>query len=430
MFNLRDRLKQDGTKLEMHRGAHAPQPLTDKVFMLSASTIATVKATVPVLQTHGETLTRHFYAIMFRDHPEVRPFFNPAHQASGTQARALAASVVAYAQHIDRLEALAGAVPTIVHKHAALGVLPEHYPIVGKCLLQAIREVLGEAATPDILDAWAQAYGALAQILIGAEEAIYQANATRTGGWRGTRAFRVARREVESDVITSFYLEPVDGGALPSYQAGQYLTVLTTLDGVAMRRNYSLSSAPGQPWLRISVKREAGGVFSTWLHDQTQIGQVLEVMPPCGEFVLNADRLAAGAGLVFVVGGIGITPALAMLESTVASGRPITLIHAARNSAAQAFRTRLEDLAKRYASLKVHHIYDQPLAQDRPDAVGLLDATRLAQWLPAGSDYDLYFLGPKPFMRSVHALALDLGLQPERLHWEFFGPKEALDEAA
>lgn len=397
--------------------------------MLSPQTIATIKATVPVLQTHGETLTRHFYAIMFRDHPEVRPFFNPAHQASGTQQRALAASVLAYAQHIDRLEALAGAVPTIVHKHVSLGVLPEHYPIVGQCLLQAIREVLGDAATPEIIDAWAQAYGSLAQILIGAEASVYQANAARPGGWRGTRAFRVASREAESDVITSFYLEPVDGGALPDFQPGQYLTVLATIDGTSMRRNYSLSGAPGQPWLRISVKREAGGMFSNWLHDQATVGAVLELMPPCGEFVLDARRTETG--LVFVVGGVGITPVMAMLESTVASGRPITLIHAARNSAVQAFRGRLDELAVRHSTLTVRHLYDQPLPMDRPDATGLIDTDRLAAWLPPqGSDYDLYCLGPKPFMQAVYRATRQLGLPPERTHWEFFGPSESLDPAA
>ena len=171
--------------------------------MLSAQTIALVQATVPALQQHGEAITRHFYGVMFAQHPEVKAFFNEAHQAHGTQARALAGAVLAYAAHIDRLEEIAGALPRIVQKHAALGVLPEHYPIVGKCLLQAIQQVLGAAATPEIVSAWADAYGALAELLIGAEEEVYAANERRTGGWRGTRPFRVARRENESELITS-----------------------------------------------------------------------------------------------------------------------------------------------------------------------------------------------------------------------------------
>ncbi len=394
--------------------------------MISAQTIATVKATVPVLQTHGETLTRHFYGILFRDHPEVAPFFNPAHQASGTQARALAAAVVAYAQHIDRLEALAGAVPTIVHKHAALGVLPEHYPVVGKCLLAAIREVLGAAATEDIITAWGEAYGALATILIGAEEDVYKANAAKPGGWRGVRRFRVSRKEVESARITSFYLEPVDGGALPGFSAGQYLTVLATVDGKATRRNYSLSDAAGKPWFRISVKREPGGAFSNWLHDQVQVGHELDVMPPCGDLVLAEGKTP----VVLATGGVGITPAMAMVETLAASGRPITFIHAARNSGVQAFAARLAALAAQHPNLSVHYVYDEPLPADAAHPKGLLDEALLKRWLPADRDLDVYLVGPKAFMQSVHAHATALGVSPSRIHYEFFGPKEALSASA
>lgn len=390
--------------------------------MLSAATIATVKATVPALQAHGETLTRHFYAIMLRDHPEVRPFFNPAHQASGAQARALAGAVVAYAQHIDRLQALAGAVPTIVHKHVALGVQPEHYPVVGKCLLQAIREVLGDAATEDILQAWAEAYQALANLLIQAEAQVYEANAAQPGGWRGERAFRVARREAESALITSFYLEPVDGGALPSYQPGQYLTVLATIDGEACRRNYSLSDAPGKPWLRISVKREAGGKFSNWLHDRAEVGTELSLMAPCGEFVLDGGQ----DPLVLVTGGVGLTPAMAMLEAVVPTGRPVHFLHAARDGAVHAFRARVDALAAAHPNLQARYVYDAPRPGDAPHATGLMTEHLLADWLPATRDVQLYCLGPVPFMQAVLRHARRLGVAAERLHVEFFGPKQAL----
>src|SRR5690349_16809686 len=127
--------------------------------MLSRQTIETVQATIPVLVAHGETLTRHFYRRMFAGDPAVRAFFNPAHQHSGGQQRALAAAICAYAQNIENPAALAGAVELIAQKHCSLGVLPEHYPVVGKHLLGSIQEVLGEAATDAILSAWAEAYG-------------------------------------------------------------------------------------------------------------------------------------------------------------------------------------------------------------------------------------------------------------------------------
>ncbi|MGB4923867.1 MAG: globin domain-containing protein, partial [Candidatus Nitrotoga sp.] len=111
--------------------------------MLSTQTIAIVKSTAPILEEHGETLTRHFYKRMFAHNPEVAPLFNPANQAAGLQQKALAGAICAYAANIDNLEVLGGAVELIAQKHASLQVKPEHYPVVGENLLASIREVLG-----------------------------------------------------------------------------------------------------------------------------------------------------------------------------------------------------------------------------------------------------------------------------------------------
>jgi len=108
-----------------------------------------VKATVPLLESGGEALTTHFYRLMLSEYPQVRPLFNQAHQASGEQPRALANGVLMYARHIDKLEGLGGLPAQIVAKHVSLQVQPEHYPIVGSCLLRAIREVLGTTIATD-----------------------------------------------------------------------------------------------------------------------------------------------------------------------------------------------------------------------------------------------------------------------------------------
>lgn len=188
--------------------------------MLSNAQRALIKATVPLLETGGEALITHFYRTMLGEYPEVRPLFNQAHQASGDQPRALANGVLMYARHIDQLQELGPLVAKVVNKHVSLQVLPEHYPIVGTCLLRAIREVLGEQiATDEVLEAWGAAYQQLADLLIEAEESVYAASAQADGGWRGVRRFRVARKQAESEEITSFYLEPVDGQPLPATAA-------------------------------------------------------------------------------------------------------------------------------------------------------------------------------------------------------------------
>lgn len=382
---------------------------------------AIIKATVPLLETGGEALTTHFYRIMLSEYDEVRPLFNQAHQAHGTQPRALANAVLQYARHIDNLGAL-GALPAqIIQKHVALQILPEHYPIVGACLLRAIREVLGEEiATDAVIDAWGAAYWQLANILIGAEGAEYDRLAQAPGGWRGARQFRVARKQVESAEIVSFYLEPVDGGTVVDYQPGQYLGLRLNIDGQELRRNYSLSQKADGRTLRISVKREHGGVASNHLHDHVGQGDVLDVFPPAGEFVLASSE----APLALISGGIGVTPTLAMAQVALEEGkRDVTFIHYARNGDVHAFGDVIDGWARDYPRFTAHIVYEQGGHEDAPS--GRPSVEQLQAWVPV--EADAYFLGPKPFMGFVNRTLAQIGLPETRRHFEFFGPAEALD---
>ena len=392
--------------------------------MLCAEQRALIKATVPLLESGGEALTTHFYRLMLAEHPEVRPLFNQAHQASGDQPRALANGVLMYAKNIDRLEQLGGLVGQIINKHVALQVLPEHYPIVGSCLLRAIREVLGEAiATDEVIAAWAAAYQQLADILIGAEEQMYSATAAAPGGWRGARSFVIERKVGESAEITSFYLRPEDGGAVVAHQPGQYIGLRLLIDGEEVRRNYSLSAASNGREYRISVKREPGGVVSNALHAMPE-GACVELFAPAGDFTLQPSDKP----LVLISGGVGITPTLAMLEDALATSRPIHFIHCARNAAVHAFRDAVDSLAAQHGQLRRYYCYDEHQAGDaQPDGVGLLTEERLAGWLPEDRDLDAYFLGPKPFMAAIRRQLKALGVPEQQTRYEFFGPAKALD---
>ena len=126
---------------------------------------------------------------MFAHNLEVALLFNPAHQRAGSQQRAWAAAICAYAANIDNLEVLGGAVELIAQKHASLRILPEHYPIVGENLLASIREALGAGATEEVIAAWGEAYGFLAEILIGREGQIYASHARIRHGWVGFKPF-------------------------------------------------------------------------------------------------------------------------------------------------------------------------------------------------------------------------------------------------
>jgi nitric oxide dioxygenase len=177
-----------------------------------------VKATVPILESQGEEITRVFYNNMLRENPILKNMFNAANQAHMAQPKALAHAVLAYAKHIDNPSVLLPTIDLIANKHASLLVRPEHYPIVGKYLLGGMAEVLGEALTPDILDAWAVAYGELADIFIGVEKKLYD----QTHGWTDWRDFEIVKKVKENAEITSFYLAPVDRQPLPIFKPGKF----------------------------------------------------------------------------------------------------------------------------------------------------------------------------------------------------------------
>ena len=392
--------------------------------MLSAEHRQIIKSTVPLLETGGEALTRHFYDILLREYPEVRPLFNQAHQASGEQQRALANGVLMYAKHIDRLEALGRLLGQIVNKHVSLQVLPEHYPIVGTCLLRAIREVLGaEIATDAVIEAWGAAYQMLSSLLISVEEQAYEGAASREGGWRSSRAFTVVLKVPESEEITSFYLRPSDGKAVPAFEPGQYIGLRVFIDGVEHRRNYSLSKASNGQEFRISVKRERQGRVSGYLHEKAQVGSTIDLFPPAGNFTLKESTRP----LALITAGVGITPALSILESAIPTGRDIHFIHYARHGGVHAFKTAVDKLAAEHEHVRHHVCYSEPREDDRADESGFVNHDQLAKWLPEHRDVDVYFVGPKPFMSKVKHTLSKIGVPDDQCHYEFFGPASALD---
>ena len=143
---------------------------------LSPEVIQIVKSTAPALQQHGVAITTRMYERLFVD-PEIKKLFNQAAQESGEQPKRLAAAILAFAQNVDKLPVLEAAIERMAERHVETGVQPEHYPAVAEALLPAIRDVLGDAATDEVLDAWGQAYWFLADVLINREKTLYMAAA-------------------------------------------------------------------------------------------------------------------------------------------------------------------------------------------------------------------------------------------------------------
>lgn len=400
--------------------------------MLDRKTIEVIQSTVPVLEEFGEKITTRFYELLFKNHPELYNIFNVIHQKKKEQQKALANAVYQAAAHIDKLPELLPALERVFQKHRSLGVKAEHYPIVGKYLLLAIKDVLGDLATDEIMEAWEKAYGVLASVFISQEEALYQQSQNQEGGWTGWKEFVVHKKIQESNVITSFYLSPADGQPLPTYKPGQYISLKAHIQKLHLDqiRQYSLSDAPNPNYYRISVKREdaadthPAGMISTYLHNQIHEGDTVQISAPAGDFYLDT---AKDTPVVFISGGVGFTPLMSMLNTSVKENpnRRIINIHAAINSEYHAMRDHVQQLAKQYPQITSYICYEKPTADDYKqnhfDKEGFIDLPWLKQILPT-EEADIYFCGPVPFMVCIKQILDQLGVKDERIHFEFFGP--------
>ncbi|WP_151973610.1 NO-inducible flavohemoprotein [Acinetobacter junii] len=391
--------------------------------------IELVKATVPVLRENGVALTGYFYNRMLGNNPALKETFNMGHQRSGAQAQALAGAVLAYAENIEDPSVLLPVVELIAHKHVSLNIQAPDYSIVGENLLHSISEVLNISMEDPLIAAWAAAYGQLADLFISTEKAIYDQHQQTKGSWLGWRNFKIAKKVVESDEITSFYLAPVDGGDLPNYEAGQYISVRVFVQELNLRqpRQYTLSTSPQADYLRISVKREdakgelAEGWVSNTLHSLAE-GSEIEVSAPTGNFYLIDSKKRN----VFISGGVGLTPMIAMLNQlvTLDMPQPVTFIHACRSSQVHAMKQHIHDLKAKFPRLSTFTAYEFPHDGDvfgvDYEAAGRLDLASMdAALLPTTADY--YLCGPMPFMAEQHKALVARGIPAENIHSEAFG---------
>ncbi|ALR77705.1 NO-inducible flavohemoprotein [[Enterobacter] lignolyticus] len=396
--------------------------------MLDAQTIATVKATIPLLVETGPKLTAHFYDRMFTHNPELKEIFNMSNQRNGDQREALFNAIAAYASNIENLAALLPAVEKIAQKHTSFQIKPEQYSIVGGHLLATLDEMFSPGQ--EVLDAWGKAYGVLANVFINREAQIYSDNAGKTGGWEGTRAFRITDKTPRSALITSFEFEPVDGGSVADYQPGQYLGVWLKPEGFTHQeiRQYSLTRKPNGKGYRIAVKREDGGQVSNWLHNDARVGDIVQLAAPAGDFFMAVD---ADTPVTLISAGVGQTPMLAMLDTLSRAGHTaeVNWFHAAENGDVHAFAGEVSALGETLPRFTSHTWYRQPTADDRNhsrfDSEGLMALSQYEGRFSAPG-MQFYLCGPVAFMQFAARQLLALGVTSENIHYECFGPHKVL----
>jgi ferredoxin-NADP reductase len=252
-------------------------------------------------------------------------------------------------------------------------------------------------------------------------------------GWQGWREFQVIRKRPESDEITSFELQPLDGEALPVFAPGQFLTLELPIPGQAkpVVRTYSLSDFPpaGQPihHYRLSIKREPApqgqnvppGLASNFLHDHIGEGASLRVRPPAGNFVLNTS---SSKPIVLISNGVGITPMVAMAKAAIAqpNQRRIWFVHGCRNAQFHAFRGEMAELAAKHPNLILHIAYSRPGDGDsgRYQSKGYVDGALLRALVDQDADY--FLCGSPPFMQGLIGELKQAGIDETAIHFEMF----------
>lgn len=406
--------------------------------MLSTTSAATVKATLPVIAAAIEDITPIFYTRMFAAHPELeRDLFNRGNQAQGDQQRALAGAIAAYASLLvaedgrDPMDMLA----RIAHKHASLGITEDQYPIVHEHLFAAIVEVLGEAVTPEIASAWDEVYWHMARSLVTIEKQLYAQTGVADGDvWR-TLVLR--RRTQQSPDTVSFVLGSVDGSDLPRALPGQYVSVQVPLpDGARQIRQYSITRTPDPSQWEISVKAVPAtrsddgsvipaGEVSNHLHHNLFEGDEIRVSAPFGDLVLEDST----DPLVLISAGIGITPIIGILHYLVGTGSPrqVAVMHADRSPAQHAHRQELKEIVANLPGATLHRWYeDVGVRPTRPTfRAGRVDLNDVE--IPR--DAQVYLCGPLPFMESVRGSLIDQQLPERNIHYEVFGPDKWLASA-
>ncbi len=260
--------------------------------------------------------------------------------------------------------------------------------------------------------------------------------ATQKAAWSGFRKFRVDGKVLEADSVCSFYLAPHDGRPLPAFLPGQYLTFKLAIPGQPreVTRCYSLSDGPQHPdYYRVTIKRippppnkpdAPPGLSSSHFHDRIQVGDILDIKAPSGNFYIDVEHRGP---VVLIGGGVGVTPVLSMLNyiASAPGTREAWFFYGVRNSREHLLKDYLRELASQHQNIHLAVCYSDPLPEDKEgddyqyaERVGVALFKKILQV----NNFDFYICGPPPMMESLTRDLGEWGVPDERIHFEAFGP--------
>ncbi|PLA45658.1 globin domain-containing protein [Micrococcus luteus] len=388
--------------------------------MLSEKSRPVIEATAAAVAEHMPEITPKFYAHMFEAHPELLDgLFSRANQRNGEQAQALAGSIVRFAVHLlENPGTLPEAVlARIAHKHTALGITEDQYQIVYENLFWAIADVLGDAVTPEVAEAWTEVYWLMADALIKLEKGLYakQANDKMWLDWK------VVSKEPTGNAAVTFRFEPADDTPQTPGEAGGFVSVrVKVADGLRQARQYSLSDHAASTTERvITVKLDEAGEVSPVLIQNVEVGDVIELSNPYGEITPKDDS----APLMLATAGIGITPAASILSSLAEQGsdREVVVLHADASLESVALLGQLTESLSALPNAQAH-LWLGVAPEQAPEGItvheGRMDPSEIE--LPSGAEVIL--CGPLAFMQSTRSTLIDAGVPATSIRYEIFGP--------
>jgi nitric oxide dioxygenase len=331
--------------------------------------------------------------------------------------------VVAAVGHLDDLSKLNSALAVAVHKHCALGVQPEHYQIVHDNFLAATAQILGDAVSAEVADAWSAVLLTVANHFVNLEDALYAETTRSMQDWnaREAKEFVVASKEIVADNLVSIELERSDKKLAPPFIPGQFVTLCAnpTTEKYFAPRHYTVASpSANKNRLRICVKKvglaETKGIMSSYVHDTLTVGDKVMLRAPFGEFTLNkADSFD---NVLFISAGAGVTPALAMLPSLAKAGKNIAHFHVEATTDFAPLKRELDAMELAYS--KVH------CDSNRKDVTAAMVAKEVAGKVNVLDKKTLTMLcAPPKMIHELNQSLLQMGVDQTHIQWENFGPR-------
>jgi nitric oxide dioxygenase len=375
-----------------------------------------LQSTVGTAREHSKQITDKFYSTLFKDHPEFRNFFNQTNQKTGKQPAALAETIFHFIEHLDNLEVMKPQMTRLSNKHRAVTVKPEHFPIVGKYLLPAIKENLGSKNTPEVSAAWDALYSLMASIFIKQEKELY-AQLGNDERDKGFVPFTVTKKEeIASGPTFSLTLERADGGKIWNITNGQYITVQIERDGILHNGHYIPTEPANGKSYTIACKQGLDTDQNTIISDECirnrAVGSKVLVSAPSGSFGLSNDA----KNHLFISGGIGIASFVAMIEELNQHGKSasVTVVQCVRTAGHAAFGEKLRNMLP-----KDHYVM---LTQEEPISKSHLDGK-------VKPDTHIYVSGSEKFLAMAEKALAGFNHPSSQIHYKSIEPTLGLLKA-